>query len=64
MGFYSKNKKILSIEFFLDISVILRKILRIFVNTGPDHRMFLNSKTFWCKAKKEKEFQSFESGNE
>ena len=31
----SECKKILSIEFFLDLSVILRKILRIFVNTGP-----------------------------
>ena len=27
--------RILSKEFFLDLSVILRKILRIFVNTGP-----------------------------
>ena len=33
--FYSNNKKILSLEFFLDLSVILRKILRIFLNTGP-----------------------------
>ena len=33
---YSKNKKILSLEFFLDLSVILRKILRIFVNTDLD----------------------------
>ena len=33
--FDSKNKKILNLEFFLDLSVILRKILRIFVNTGP-----------------------------
>ena len=34
--FYYKNKKILSLECFLDLSVILIKILRIFVNTGPD----------------------------
>ena len=34
--FNSKNKKILSIEFFLDLSVILRKILRIFVYPDPD----------------------------
>ena len=35
IGFYSRNKKILSLDFFLDLSVILRKILRI-VNTDPD----------------------------
>ena len=39
MGFYSKNKKILRIEFFLDVSVSLRKILRIYVNTDPGHNL-------------------------
>ena len=34
--------RILSKEFFLDLSVILRKILRIFVNTGPGLRMCID----------------------
>ena len=31
----SKNTKILSLDFFLALNVILRKILRIFANTDP-----------------------------
>ena len=34
---FSKNTTILSLEFFLDLSAIVRNILKIFLNTGPDY---------------------------
>ena len=44
-----ENKKILSIKLLLYLSVILIRILRIFVNTDPDHNNIITEVLRRCQ---------------